>query len=291
MNQDRTMTVESDTALPPTEQPRVATHFDFTPNRGADWRGVGLRAFLQYRDLGLRRATNGLMKAEVIRGTGGDGVATTGWHCHDLDFQFVFCVKGFVQFVAEDGTKATLRPGDGTCIPPLFRHNETELSADCELLQITAPADYDTIAGEGPSGRTRPARPGRIDRFVVDKDSPEAYKVGDGPRSFLAYRDAGVTDATGRRVNINIVRMSESRDASTGWHYHTLSCQFVFVLKGWTKVAVEGHGIFTLHAGDAMTIPHGMRHDVPGFSSDFTVLELNMPADYDTIATEAPAAA
>ena len=40
-----------------------------------------------------------------------------------------------------------------------------------------------------------------------------------------------------------------------------------------------------------MTIPFGVKHDVPGFSGDFAVLELNMPADYTTIATEAPAAA
>ena len=77
-------------------------------------------------------------------------------------------------------------------------------------------------------------------------------------------------------------------DKSTGWHYHTLACQFVFVLKGWSRVEVEGQGEFTIHAGDAMTLPHRLKHDVTGFSADFTVLELNIPADYETIACEPP---
>jgi quercetin dioxygenase-like cupin family protein len=276
-------------SLPPTEMPRVATHFNFTPQRDRDWQSNGLRPFLQYRDLGLRAATDGQMKAEHVRGTGPTN--TTGWHCHDLDFQLVYCLKGFVRFKTEDDRTITLKAGDGAYVPPLYCHNETEFSDDYEVLQITAPADYKTIAGRDAPRPRRAARKGRVDRFAVGYDRPEAYKAGDGPRAFLAYRDIGVTEATGRRVNINIVRMNEARDASTGWHYHTLSCQFIYVLKGWTKVVVEGEGEFTLRAGDAMTIPHGVRHDVPGFSDDFTVLELNMPADYDTIATAAPAAA
>ncbi|MBL8665507.1 MAG: hypothetical protein JNM29_21920, partial [Candidatus Odyssella sp.] len=51
---------------------------------------------------------------------------------------------------------------------------------------------------------------------------------------------------------------------------------------------VEGQGEFTIHAGDAMTLPHRLKHDVTGFSADFTVLELNIPADYETIACEPP---
>lgn len=279
------MTTEQ--ALPPTERTRIARSFDYTPFREADFAQRGPRAFMQYRDLGLRRATGGLMRAEHIRIVNEAG-AKTGWHCHDLDFQFVYVLKGFVTFVTEGGETITLAAGDCAHLPPFFRHDEIAFAPDFEVVEITAPADVRTISGRDAPLPGRIEAPGRVSAFAASYDRPEAYKVGEGPRQFLAYRDAAVTDATGRRVNINIVRNSKAGDKSTGWHYHTLACQFVYVLKGWSRVEVEGQGEFTVRAGDAMTLPREMKHDVTGFSADFTVLELNIPADYGTIACDPP---
>ncbi len=280
--------MQTEAEIPPTNRPRIAERFDYTPFREPDFEQKGLRAFLQYRDLGLKRATGGLMRAEHIR-VAGQFENKTGWHCHDLDFQFVYVLKGHVLFRTEDGETVTLRAGDAAHLPPFYRHDEFEFAPDFEVVEITAPADVGTIVGRDTAPPPQPARPGRAANFAVSYDRPEAYKVGDGPRRFLAYRDAAVTAATGRRVNINVVRNSKAGDSSTGWHYHTLACQFVYVLKGWSRVQVEGQGEFTVRAGDAMTLPRLLKHDVTGFSSDFTVLELNIPADYETIACEAPA--
>ena len=49
--------MKTDADLPPTERPRIAQSFDYTPLRDADFEQKGLRAFMLYRDLGLRRAT------------------------------------------------------------------------------------------------------------------------------------------------------------------------------------------------------------------------------------------
>lgn len=277
----------TDAELPPTQRQRIAERFDFTPFREADFLPKGLRAFLRYRDLGLRRATNGLMRAEHIRNNGQTGMKT-GWHCHDLDFQFVFVLKGYVKFVTEDGELVHLEAGDCAHLPAFYRHDEIEFAPDFEVIEITAPADVTTIAGRDAPLPQRPAMPGRVSTFAASYEGPEAYKVGDGPRRFLAYRDAAATNATGRRVNINVVQNSKAGDSSTGWHYHTLACQFVFVLAGWSRVEVEGQGEFTIRPGDAMTLPHKLKHDVTGFSADFKVLELNIPADYDTIACDPP---
>jgi len=279
------MKTEAD--LPPTQRPRIAERFDYTPFRAEDFQQRGLRTFLQYRDLGLRRATGGLMRAEHIRAVGkADG--NTGWHCHDLDFQFVFVLNGYVKFVTEDGVQIHLKAGDCAHLPGLYRHDEIEFAPDFEVVEITAPADVRTIPGRDAPLPTPAADPNRVSRFAANYEGPEAYKVGDGPRRFLAYRDAAATEATGRRVNINVVANSKAGDASTGWHYHTLSCQFVYVLRGWSRVAVEGEGEFTIRPGDAMTLPGKIKHDVTGFSADFKVLELNIPADYDTIACGPP---
>ena len=270
-----------------TERPRIAEAFDYTAFQDTAFMPHGLRPFMQYRDLGLRAATVGLMRAEHIRVTGQID-AKTGWHCHDLDFQYVYVLKGHVRFMTQDGENVRLGPGDGAHLPGLYRHDEFEFSPDFEVVEITAPAEVSTIAGRDTPLPPQPEGGKRVSLFSTSYDGPHAYKVGDGPRRFLAYRDAGATVATGRRVNINVVRNSMAGESSTGWHYHSLSCQFIFVLQGWARVEVEGRGEFTTRAGDAMTIPHGLKHDVTGFSADFAVLELNIPADYETIACAAP---
>ncbi|MGH7002706.1 MAG: hypothetical protein ACREIP_02040, partial [Alphaproteobacteria bacterium] len=98
--------MQIETELPPTQRSRIAESFDYTPFREGDFARKGLRAFLQYRDLGLCKATGGLMRAEHIRAVGSADMRT-GWHCHDLDFQFVFVVKGHVRFVTQDGETVT----------------------------------------------------------------------------------------------------------------------------------------------------------------------------------------
>ena len=280
--------MNTETMAPPTERARIAQSFNYTPLQDADFKARGLRPFMQYRDLGLRAATGGLMRAEHIRVTGKMD-ARTGWHCHDLDFQLVFVLKGYVKFTTQDGETVTLKVGDCAHLPSLYRHDEFEFAPDFEVIEITAPADVTTIAGNDPLAPRGTDVPGRVSVFAASYDSPDAYKVGHGPRRFLAYRDAAATAATGRRVNVSVVRNSQAGDGSTGWHYHSLACQFIFVLKGWSRVDVEGEGEFTVRAGDSMTIPNGLKHDVTGFSEDFTVLELNIPADYDTIACDPPA--
>lgn len=277
----------TETRPAPTELPLIAQSFDYTPFRESDFKQKGLRTFLRYRDLGLRKASGGLMRADHIRMTGTPD-EKTGWHCHDLDFQFVFVLKGHVTFITEDGQTITLRAGDGAHLPPFYRHDEIEFSTDFEVVEITAPADVNTVVGRDAPLPKRATKPNRVAKFAASYDTPDSYKVGDGPRKFLAYRDVAATDATGRRVNINVVRNSKAGDSSTGWHYHSLACQFIFVLKGWSRVEIEGHGEFTVRAGESMTIPSKMKHDVTGFSADFTVLELNIPADYDTVACDPP---
>jgi quercetin dioxygenase-like cupin family protein len=104
---------------------------------------TGLRAFFGYRDLGIRAATAGGFTAHVIRAIPGQH-AQAIWHTHDLGFQFVFCLKGWVRFEYADIGEVTLLPGDSVYQPPLIRHREVAHSEDLELLEITSPADFAT---------------------------------------------------------------------------------------------------------------------------------------------------
>ncbi|MEX0365848.1 MAG: cupin domain-containing protein [Ruegeria sp.] len=105
--------------------------------------GQGLRAFFEYRDLGVKDATQGKFGAHVIRAV--PGMESPGaWHSHDLEFQMVYVTKGWVVFEYEGRGEHTLRAGSCVLQPPSIRHREVRHSDDMELIEITAPAQFDT---------------------------------------------------------------------------------------------------------------------------------------------------
>ena len=54
----------------------------------SDFTHDGLRAFFEYRDLGIKEVTAGRFNAHVIRARPGES-RPGEWHRHDLDFQMV----------------------------------------------------------------------------------------------------------------------------------------------------------------------------------------------------------
>jgi quercetin dioxygenase-like cupin family protein len=112
----------------------------------------GLRAFFEYRDLGIREATRGAFGAHVIRAVPGKHPEPK-WHAHDLAFQMVYVLKGWVRFEYEDIGEVELRPGDRVHQPPRVRHREIAHSDDLELIEITGPAEFATAPAEAPEGR------------------------------------------------------------------------------------------------------------------------------------------
>ena len=73
--------------------------FKFSVSHAASSRfeNDGLRPFFQYRDLGIRDATNGLVLAHVIRAKPGTH-AEPERHHHEVQFQLVYVLKGWVKF-------------------------------------------------------------------------------------------------------------------------------------------------------------------------------------------------
>lgn len=116
--------------------------------------GEGLRAFFEYRDLGIRSATKGKFGAHVIRAVPGMDSPGT-WHTHDLDFQMVYVTKGWVVFEYEGpkengGGEHTLRAGSCALQPPGITHREVRHSDDMELIEIVSPAAFDTAEEDAP---------------------------------------------------------------------------------------------------------------------------------------------
>ncbi len=121
----------------------------------------GLRAFCEYRDLGIRQATDGKVVAHVIRAApGGDFSGQP--HRHDTTFQLVYILKGWIEFEYEG--QGVVRLEAGTCVhqPPNIRHREIGHSDDVEILEIVMPADFrteevDSVAAEAAGTATASA--------------------------------------------------------------------------------------------------------------------------------------
>ena len=176
----------------------------------AAWRDAGLRAFLHYRDLGVAEATGGRVRAEHIRATG-PVEGGTGWHCHDLEFQFVYVLAGFVEFTAAGHGEVRLEAGDCAHIPPFTMHDETAFSEDFEVLEVTMPAAVETLtkppadAGAGSS------------RFVADHLGPDSFVRGEGPRrSWNIAISASPTPPTGGSKRRSYAPTAPSMPAPVG---------------------------------------------------------------------------
>ena len=60
----------------------------------------GLRSFYEYRDLGIKTATNGRVDAHVIRAAAGKEFSSQP-HVHKTAFQLVYILKGWIEFEYE----------------------------------------------------------------------------------------------------------------------------------------------------------------------------------------------
>ena len=81
--------------------------------------------------------------AHVIRAVKGDNAAGK-WHRHECSFQMYYVLDGWITFEYEGQGIHTARKGDCVLQPAGIRHREMEHSEDLELIEIVAPADFET---------------------------------------------------------------------------------------------------------------------------------------------------
>jgi quercetin dioxygenase-like cupin family protein len=132
-------------------RPETTSPTSFSHNREGDteFRSGGLRDFFIYRDLGIAKATNGKVIAQLVRAKDAPE-AGTGWHRHVADFHIVLMLKGWARFMYED--KDTLvKAGDCVHQRPGIVHFLFDYSPDMEYLEIAGPADFSTIPMPGPA--------------------------------------------------------------------------------------------------------------------------------------------
>jgi mannose-6-phosphate isomerase-like protein (cupin superfamily) len=122
--------------------------------------------------------------------------------------------------------------------------------------------------------------------FIVNRKKDNPFVSG-GLRVYREYRDLGIADATDGRIHAHIIRTTRPcPEGGSGLHYHDLEFQMVYVLKGNSRVWFEGHGEVTFEQGDCWIQPPGIRHNVMYYSDDYELLEITLPAEYETVAVK-----
>jgi hypothetical protein len=135
------------------------------------------------------------------------------------------------------------------------------------------------------SARAKPAaRPKQ--RFAVSHLREEDFATG--LRRYAQYRDLGVATATRGMVRAHVIRFvppCDPREVSKR-HFHAVDFQMIYVLKGWIKTEIEGRGEILMRAGSAWIQPPRIEHVVLDYSDDCEVLEVILPADFETVELE-----
>ena len=121
--------------------------------------------------------------------------------------------------------------------------------------------------------------------FSVSRAQDAAYKTG--LRSFMEYRDLGISDATGGQFRAHVIRIKKDGPGAhdlhtTGLHQHLCDFQMFYILKGWIRFVYEGQGEHTFREGDCVLQPAAIVHNELECSDDVEVLEIYSPAVHET---------
>lgn len=120
-------------------------------------------------------------------------------------------------------------------------------------------------------------------KFVANHLKDAVFKTG--LRDYAQYRDLGMVEATGGAVQAHVIRLLGKCDPKVVSipHYHGVQFQMLYFLKGWMIGEYEGQGRVKMTAGSCWLQPPGIRHTVIDYSPDCEMVEIILPANFDTV--------
>ena len=229
------------------------------------------RAGLFYRDL-LPDRLGGRYIASHIRITEAGPVADYV-HFHKVQFQMIFCRKGWVRVVYEDqGEPFVMQAGDCVLQPPRIRHRVLESSAAMEVVEVSCPALHETFADPAldlPNARFQPQRVFGGQRFV--RHVAQGAPLADWRAPGFTSRDLGIGAATSQLASAQVVHGV----GSTPVMRHDGDFLFFFVLAGSTTLRAGAEQ--ELAADDCCSIPAGMDYQFASCSPELELLEVSLP--------------
>ena len=245
----------------PEESPSEAAQFVLTRAGAANAWSVG-RAGMHYRDL-IPGRLGGRYIGSHIRIADGGPVADYV-HYHQVRFQMIYCMQGWVRVVYEDqGEPFVLHAGDCVLQPPTIRHRVLESSPRLEVIEIGGPAEHETFREHSitlPTASIQPERRFGGQRFVRHIAAQAGWQPA--RETGFEFRDTGIAAATDGLASVRVLRVTAGRAtaphaAHSRRQIHRGDFLFLQVLDGRLDLSSESLGEHTLDAGDACVIPSG----------------------------------
>ena len=209
--------------------------------------------------------------------------------CDDLDPTVAFLVDlGFrLDSIepADDPSRATLS-GFG-----LTLHLRPDPTLDPGLLRLVSddPAAAAVDDRRAPNGTRiemtsdNPAVsvPEAVVEFTVGRAGQLPWRTG---RAGMRYRDLVPGDHSAA-LGAVMIHIPDAGPVDDFVHYHRVAAQLIYCAAGWVEVVYEDQGApFIMEEGDCVLQPPGIRHRVRESSSDLVVIEVSVPARYETVA-------
>jgi quercetin dioxygenase-like cupin family protein len=237
---------------------------------GEEW-GAG-RAGMQYRDLIPDRLGGRFIASHIRIETGGP--VPDYVHHHRVEFQIIYCYKGWVKVVYEDqGPPFVMEAGDCVLQPPHIRHRVLECSDNMEVIEVSSPAEHETLVDhdlELPTGSINRDRDFSGQRFVRHQRSEAVWLPG--PYAGFESRDTGIGQATDGLASVQVIRPGGPAKATDLRHDRELF--FNFVYQGYASMQQQDKNPQCLIAGDAFVIPRGEHGTLTEYSKDLELLQV-----------------
>ncbi len=271
--------VEFVSSTPDTDVPTNRPSLSVVRATDGDAFGEG-RAGMGYRDL-LPDRWGGRFIASHIRIAAGGDVADYV-HFHRIRFQMIFVAAGWVEVVYEEqGEPFRMVAGDCVLQPPEIRHRVLRSSPGLEVIEISCPAEHDTLVEHEITLPTPTTHHNRLfggQSFVrhVAAMATSAPSVTPG----FVERDTGIADATDGLADARV--LSGCTDAATDSPLMTHDGEFVMyvVLAGSATLAIGHDGTRRselLGPRDAVALPPGGQWSWSGGSDDLELLQVVLP--------------
>ncbi len=259
-------------ADPPVRVPDAAATFTLA-RADAPW--IEGRAGMRYRDLIPGRQGGRFIASHIKIDAGGP--VPDYVHFHRVRLQMIYCRRGWVRVVYEDqGPPFVLEAGDCVLQPPRIRHRVLESSPGLEVIELTCPADHETLADHDlslPTARVDRTRDFGGQRFVHHRGADAAWQDAGGG---LEARDLGIGTATHGLAQARVLRASEGRAGHANRRAAGELCFFA-VLRGTADLCSATHGRHALREGDACTLPADDGFAFTALSDDCELLEVSVP--------------